>query len=411
MNVSCGAGAAGRDYSSKFIGGECPESGDPLDECPDETRTQPARVHTAGPCMSVSCRGGNCIGEFTETSTFATSPVEYRGCAFTPEHVMGYPRKLLVAVEDTPYYHCISRCVRRSWLWGRDDYAGKDFSHRKAWVLERLALLTDTFAIEVCAYAVMSNHYHLVLYIDHRRPARWSEREVCERWSRVFRVSPLVDAYLAGQLQGVAAELARATIETWRARLCSVSWFMKCMNEYLARRANAEDGCDGRFWEGRFKSQALLDESGLLTAMAYVDLNPVRAGIAAKPEDCEYTSVYERIRSLRSSIRPRVPLRAFRRERSDGERAIPFSLRDYLSLVDWAGRAVRSDGSFGRIDSSLPPILVRLKIEPRAWSSAMARRPAIVGRALGKLDRLRIHAQKLGQGWIRGSRMCAALFG
>ena len=85
---------------------------------------------------------------------------------------MTYARKNLVSLNDTPYYHVVARCVRRAWLWGVDEYAGRDYSHRKDWVLERLGLLTRLFTIEVCAYAVMSNHYHLVLYIDRGRAQR-----------------------------------------------------------------------------------------------------------------------------------------------------------------------------------------------------------------------------------------------
>jgi hypothetical protein len=96
---------------------------------------------------------------------------------------MGYARKNLVSLQDTPYYHCVARCVRRAWLWGIDEYAGKDYSHRKQWVIDRLKQLCAIFPIEVCAYAVLSNHYHLVLYVDARCARTWTKREVVERWT------------------------------------------------------------------------------------------------------------------------------------------------------------------------------------------------------------------------------------
>ncbi|WP_018863986.1 transposase [Thioalkalivibrio sp. ARh3] len=95
-------------------------------------------------------------------------------------------RKELVSVETTPYYHCICRCVRRAFLCGEDSYSGKNYEHRRGWVLERLRELQGVFAVDVCAYAVMSNHYHLVVRLDADRAAAWSEGEVMERWERLF---------------------------------------------------------------------------------------------------------------------------------------------------------------------------------------------------------------------------------
>lgn len=213
---------------------------------------------------------------------------------------MGYARKHLISLQDTPYYHCIARCVRRAWLWGVDEYAGKNYSHRKRWVIRRLEQLCAVFAIEVCAYAVMSDHYHLVLYVDRARARRWTQHEVIERWTMLFRSPPLIERWRKGEALEAERTVAEAIIEQWRDRLHDISWFMRCLNEHLARLANREDERTGRFWEGRFRSQALLDEAGLLTAMAYVDLNPVRAGIAKTPEDSEFTSICERIERLTS---------------------------------------------------------------------------------------------------------------
>lgn len=329
---------------------------------------------------------------------------------------MTYARKSLVSLADTPYYHVVARCVRRAWLWGFDEYAGRDYSHRKEWVLDRLAQLTSIFTIEVCAYAVMSNHYHLVVYVDQQRIKEMSTREVADRWTQLFVAPPAVARWLNGTALRVECELAEAIIEKWRLRLCDLSWFMKCLNEHLARRANAEDDCDGRFWQGRFRSQALLDEAGLLTAMAYVDLNPIRAGIAATPEESHFTSICERIRLLRASQSPekkakdesrRVPLMSF--NPSASSRAIPYRLEHYIQLVDWTGRAIRSDKP-GAIDSKLPPIAEHLHIDADAWKAAMEPRGNVFGRAMGRLDHLRLHAQTLGQAWVRGLRNAERLY-
>jgi hypothetical protein len=323
---------------------------------------------------------------------------------------MTYARKSLVSLSDTPYYHVVARCVRRAWLWGFDEYAGRDYSHRKAWVLDRLAHLNHLFTIDVCAYAVMSNHYHLVLHVDQSRARRLTLEEVAQRWRQLFSIPASVEKFLAGEATDAEQQQAEMLLTRWRARLCDLSWFMKCMNEHLARRANAEDRCKGRFWEGRFRSQALLDETGLLTAMAYVDLNPVRAGVALTPEASPFTSVMQRISTLRepnSSARP--VLRPLQGDLNSPQDAIPFSLRDYLELVDWSGRAIRPDKP-GAIDGELPPILQRLGVDDAAWRRAMRPSGNVFGRAMGRLNKLRLHAQTLGQSWVRGLRHSQRLF-
>ena len=211
---------------------------------------------------------------------------------------------------------------------------------------------------------------------------------------------------------------AIAIVEQWRKRLCDISWYMRCLNEHLARRANIEDGCKGRFWEGRFRSQALLDDVGLLTAMAYVDLNPIRAGLADTPEASDFTSISARIASLRHERRNKVklesdhvdvPLLGFRDTSSKAGPAIPCRLTDYIELVDWSGRR-RRQGKRGSIDAQLPTIFVRLNIDADAWRLAMQSGGKVFGRALGKIDRLRLHARTLGQSWIKGLAQSKRLY-
>lgn len=335
---------------------------------------------------------------------------------------MGYPRKSLICLDDTPYYHVVARCVRRAWLWGYDAYAGKDYSHRKQWVMQRLRFLSKVFAIDLCAYAIMSNHYHLVLRVDRECGTQLTQEEIVQRWTRLYKEPLLIQRWREGSASDAERALAEQLIERWRKRLIDISWYMRSLNESLARRANAEDECTGRFWEGRFKSQALLDEAGLLTAMAYVDLNPVRAGIAETPEESEFTSIYARIRQHTSSLRAcrtapentkrrghlnAPPLLAFRDQCAKQPR-LPMRFEDYLQLVDWTGRVAHSDKC--AIDSKLPSILARLQIDPDAWRATMRAGGNRFGRALGGVGRLRAHARRLGQAWVRGLQASQRLY-
>ncbi|MES1189684.1 MAG: alpha-amylase family glycosyl hydrolase [Steroidobacter sp.] len=198
---------------------------------------------------------------------------------------------------STSFYHCYVRCVRRAWLCGQDEASGTNYDHRKQWLVSRLRFLSYVYAIDICAYAVMSNHYHVVLHVDKERVLGWSAREVAERWQQIYNGHPLVDQWLAhpetmSDAQQVAVD---ELIEKWRERLYGIDWFMRGVNETIARMANDEENLKGRFWEGRYKSQALLDEAALLTCMAYVDLNPVRANITDDLVTSDFTSIQQRL--------------------------------------------------------------------------------------------------------------------
>jgi len=167
---------------------------------------------------------------------------------------MPKPRKSLISLEATSYYHCISRCVRRAFLCGEDALTGRSLEHRRGWIEERLLELGQVFAIEVCSYAVLQNHTHSVPHVDRPLAESWSMQEVVERWNQLFGGTVLSGRYPREEpLLEVEQQQLDDLVETWRERLTSVSWFMRCLNEQIARKANEEDQCTGHFWEGRFR--------------------------------------------------------------------------------------------------------------------------------------------------------------
>ncbi len=206
-----------------------------------------------------------------------------------------------------------------------------------------------------------------------------------------FKGPLLVQRYRDGETLS-ASELATVSdiVRVWRQKLSNISWFMRCLSQPIARQANLEDGCTGKFWESRFNSQALKIEEALLSCLAYVDvdvdvdLNPIRVDMADSPQTSEYTCIKERIKpvfcleeavksqtesgDLREFNTPLKPLLHFEgKVTNQPQTGILFTFQDYLELVDWTGRIIRSDKR-GFIDGDLPPILKRLQISPEQWS-------------------------------------------
>ncbi|MDU0355035.1 transposase [Paraglaciecola aquimarina] len=277
-------------------------------------------------------------------------------------------RSSQVSLIDTPYYHCVSRCVRRCFLCGVDDYSGQSYEHRRGWVEERLLLLASVFAIDISAYAVMSNHVHVVLFVDKATADNWSLKQVLEHWHQLHKGTLLSQKYLREEALTHSEMLTLTeTAEIYRQRLYDISWFMGNLNEYVAREANKEDGCTGRFWEGRFTSQALLDESAVLACMAYVDLNPVRAKIASTPETSKHTSIQKRVKAMQKrTAQPHQLLPFIGNYQQSMGKGIAYSLKDYCELVDCTGRCIREDKA-GQIDHKHNPILERLGLSDAQW--------------------------------------------
>ncbi|WP_339086777.1 transposase [Shewanella chilikensis] len=308
---------------------------------------------------------------------------------------MPRPRRTQISLEDTPYYHCCSRVVRRAFLCGDDAYSGKNYDHRRGWVESLLFELEAVFAIDVAAFAIMSNHLHLVLHIDIETANRWTDREVLEQWHKLFKGDELTQKFTQGELiEAYEVPRLKRTIAIYRSRLCDISWFMRCLNEPIARQANQEDNCTGRFWEGRFKSQALLDEAAVLTCMAYVDLNPIRAKMADTPEQSEHTSIRLRIQAALKCEQPTKLLPFIGDECDNQPNGIAFGLKDYLELVDDTGRCIRDDKR-GVIGERSAKLLMRLNIHHENWLKLTTEFGKLFRGPVGTLQELNCYCEHL----------------
>lgn len=334
---------------------------------------------------------------------------------------MCLPRKTLINLEHTEYYHCISRCVRRAFLCGYDSDSKTNFDHRRQWFVERMKFLTEHFTIGVCAYAVMSNHCHIVLKVNSKQSLNLTKKEVIARWVAVYPSGKnAIKDYLDGTASDKQIKAAKRTIKLWRERLKSISWFMRALNHYIACKANKEDGCKGHFWESRFTSQALLDDTARLSCMAYVDLNPIRAGIADDLNGSDFTSIQERIQALKlaqessnivvnneSKNSSNTKVKSYQPEwllafgHSNNESGICFSLVDYLNMVYWTGREARKDKK-GYIAPEVPTILKELNLEAENWLKLSQQFEQLFAGFAAKREKLYFYANKIGQSHCKG---------
>jgi hypothetical protein len=261
------------------------------------------------------------------------------------------------------------------------------------------------------------------------------------RWLRLFtHHGSLTSAEaLPGGRQVTALAECTERIAELRKRLSSLSWFMGRLNEYIARAANIEDKVKGRFWESRFKCTALLDEAAIAACMVYVDLNPIRAGLASMPEDSDFTSIRERIRAWRMQTRTEdstmhgqnTPSDSLNNESLEKEVTtsnatspkspktsslcwlcpiqskfecrgiLEMTVEEYMDLVDRSGRILRA-GKRGAIDADLAPILLRISANPEAWMDTISHFERRFRLAAGMLVNLRRFAERIGNHWFTG---------
>jgi REP element-mobilizing transposase RayT len=336
----------------------------------------------------------------------------------------------LVDVSVTRWYHCMTRCVRHAFLLREGEF------DRKEWIDRRIKELAEIFAVSVGAFSVLDNHLHLLLRLDSDVAQGWSDEEVVRRWGRLFpprdkarRPIPVSKDWLVWRLKD-AAWVAKI-----RSRLASLSWFMKCLKEPLSRLANRQDRVGGAFFAGRFKSIAILDEESLLATCAYIDLNPVAAGIVKLPEASPHTSIQARVHHVKAQNRSGdllaaqhgsttgtrasagledslwlCPIEDRRRLDSSREGMLEgFSLGNYLLLADYTGRLFR-DGK-AVISAEISGILDRIGTTAESWCSRLERlcRRRLFGRFFAaSRTRLREIARSLGVHHLANLAGCPA---
>ena len=324
---------------------------------------------------------------------------------------MATRRSDLVNLSETPFYHCVTRCVRQCYLCGYDKNTGQSFEHRRGWVEKRTLFLSSVYAIDLCAYAVMSNHVHVVLRVDEKSANSLSMREVLIRWHKLHKGTLLTKSYLAGEALSEAELLSvKRTAAVYRKRLFSISWFMRDLNEYIARAANAEDECKGRFWEGRFKSQALLDEKALLSCMVYVDLNPIRASLASTPEDSEYTSIKRRI-ECKLTRKTSTGILPFKSDTAcSNQYCLNLTFTEYMTLVTQTGKAVRDDKA-GFIDGEYQASLNQIALSSSQWLKASLEFEQHFSIAVGSVSRIKKFQLTTGRRRLKGVSTARKLFG
>ena len=339
-------------------------------------------------------------------------------------------------------FHLIARCVRRSFLQGFDEYSGKDYSHRKSWVLDKIKLLLEAFAIDVASFANMDNHYHLVArnrpdllknLTPHQIATRWLIIHPTKEMKKEKRITPTKD--------DLDQTLIEYDVEELRSRLSNISWFMRELNQYIAVRANREDNCKGSFFESRFKSQNLADDAAILTCMIYCDLNPIRAQIASSIEDSFHTSGYVRYQAEKAKNnlenadklierQPKKKLNKLQKKEIKEQKEIAkinkwlapiekldlnlkddkrtpilnITLNKYLELLDFTGREYHKDKP-GIISGNIAPILEVMGLSQKQWIENLKNYGKWYYRVLGSLIDLKDKLISTKQRWFKGIKI------
>ncbi len=335
--------------------------------------------------------------------------------------------------EESCVVHCYNRCVRQEFLLGLDEKTGEDRSYRKQWLVDRLESLVTTFAIDVLDFAIMDNHFHVLLRNHPEIRDEFTPREIAVRWLSLYPGRRIDEFTSTGPTDTEIEALMNNAeqIEIIRKRIGSISWFMSALSEPIARRANIEDNVSGKFWENRFKAERMLDDASTLACSIYINLNHIRAKKANLAEEGLEASIRQRldgakgievasqalnridlnevdevtnVRTLASIKTTKERMQAARKSstkrkilsgawlapltldeagkvdlsikqasttgyRASDKGYLPLSLDSYVSLMTWTAANPPQKGAETKPSVEHTQVLEQLGIDPSSWSS------------------------------------------
>ena len=190
-----------------------------------------------------------------------------------------------ITTDGGGYYHCISRVVDRRRIMGPEEQE----------VFRTIMRSTAGFCgIEILTYAILGNHFHILAHVPPKTVI--SDEELCERMGCLYS-SAHVDGFkrqLAEALSDGHDTYAEGLRQQYLYRMHDISQFMKTLKQRFSVWYNRKNDRKGTLWEERFKSLLVQGSQGaLLTVAAYIDLNPVRAGIVDDPKDYRFSGYGE----------------------------------------------------------------------------------------------------------------------
>lgn len=342
-------------------------------------------------------------------------------------------RKDIYDKHNVGVYHCFSRCVRRARLCGDDEFSGKNYDHRKDWIEGLLEIAAAAYVIDILTFGILDNHFHVMLRNRPDLKKKLGPMAVARRWLLLHPIrrdengkacEPTMDEIMA-----ITRDKRR--IKELRGRLADISWLMGFVKERVARWANKEDDVTGTFFEKRYEMRRLLTENAVLACSIYIDLNPIRAGVALTPETSCHTSAYLRIQGMsarkagetskaamtdrwlsaihdgKTPEHMRFGAQSWRASDNPG---LPMTEEQYLQLLDWTGRQAKK-GKRGKIPDDLEPILTRLGIREERWIDLATGFNQLFRRIAGDVEEVERQARSSGKRCFHGVTNCREFFG